>query len=305
MFGRRLKLFNFLICISIWTLPFAPAKGGAAHSPSSRGTVRDAVQGTVRFDLFRGYLMVARGSIGPLKGLHFLLDTGTSATLVDTRIASRLNMEGVTEAVNVVFYQGEVQAFHSWAPSIELGPVRQFHRPVLVQDLSMFDAALPVHIDAVIGLDVLGKTPFEVDYRLCRIHFGHLPHLPVSIPLNKEEGLAMVNVEVNHASAHLIFDTGTPSLLIFGSRIPKAIAGLKAHWLQSDSSSRGSLQRKAVRLPRMKLGQAEFIQQQAILEESLDEGGRDFDGVLSPAALGIDAFIVDLDRGALEIRLGM
>ena len=39
--------------------------------------------------------------------------------------------------------------------------------------------------------------------------------------------------------------------------------------------------------------------------EELDEGGRDFDGLLSPAALGIDAFAVDLERGALELRLGM
>ena len=301
MSGRRLKLFIFLICLSIGALPSAPAKGAPAQSPSSRNTV----QGTVRFDLFRGYLMVAKGSIGPLKGLYFLLDTGTSTTLVDTRIASRLNMEGVPEAVNVVFYQGEVQAFHSWAPSIELGPLRQFHRPVLVQDLSMFDAALPVHIDAVIGLDVLGKTPFEVDYRRCRIHFGHLPHLPVSIPLRAEQGLAMVNVEVNHAIANLIFDTGTPSLMIFGSRIPEAIAGLKTHRLQSDANPSGNSECKAVHLPKMRLGQAEFIRQQAILQEIRDEGGRDFDGVLSPAALGIEAFIVDLESGALEIRLGM
>ncbi len=63
---------------------------------------------------------------------------------------------------------------------------------------------------------------------------------------------------------------------------------------------RGNSQRKAVHLPKMQLGQAEFIRQQAILEENRDEGGRDFDGVLSPAALGIDAFVVDLGRAALS-----
>jgi hypothetical protein len=35
---------------------------------------RQPVEGTVHFDLYRGYLMVARGSAGTVKGLTFLLD---------------------------------------------------------------------------------------------------------------------------------------------------------------------------------------------------------------------------------------
>ncbi len=297
MWGRCLRLLAIFTFISIAALPSAAAK----EKPDQ---VR-FVKGTVRFDLYRGYLMVARGSVGPLKGLHFLLDTGTSTTLLDSRIARKLNVDGAPEDVNIIFFKGGVRATHAHVPSIELGPMRQNHVPVLVQDLSVFDDALPVHIDAVIGLDVLGQSPFEVDYRSRRIHFGQLPHLPISIPLSMEQGLAMVNVEVNHTTAHLVFDTGTPSLLIFGARIPRAIAGLKVHRPRSDANARGSLERKEVHLPRLLLGEAEFMRQQAIVVENRDEGGRDFDGLLSPAALGIDAFAVDVDRGALELRLGM
>jgi predicted aspartyl protease len=298
MLGLRPGLISLLFGISIAVSPAATAKERPVQAPST--------EGAVRFDLYQGYLMVAKGSIGPLKGLHFLLDTGTSTTLLDPRIASELNLEGVPEDVNMIFVDGRVLATHTWAPSIELGPIRQFHRPVLIQDLSAFNAALPVRVDAVIGLDVLGKSPFEVDYRNRKIHFGDLPHLPISIPMSMEQGLAMVNVEVNHATAHLVLDTGTPSLLIFGSRIPKAIAGLKVYRPQRDATNaRGSLERKEVHLPSIQLGEVEFFRKQAILVESRDEGGRDFDGVLSPAALGIEAFAVDPDRGALELRLGM
>jgi hypothetical protein len=297
MLGLRLGLISLLFCISIAVLPTAQAKERPGQGPS--------IKGTVRFDLYRGYMMVAKGSIGPLKGLHFLLDTGTSTTLLDLRIARELDLEGVPETINMIFVDGQVQATHTWAPSIELGPMRQFHRPVLVQDLSVFSAALPVRIDAVIGLDVLGKSPFEVDYRYRKIHFGDLPHLPISIPMSLEQGLAMVDVEVNHAAAHLVLDTGTPSLMIFASRIPEAIAGLKATGFHRDANLRGSLEHREVHLPSIQLGQAELFRKQAILVESRDEGGRDFDGMLSPVALGIDAFAVDLDRGALELRLGM
>jgi Aspartyl protease len=296
MWGRHLRILSCLIGISIAVLSSAKAKERPSQFPT---------KGTVRFEPYRGYLMVARGSIGPLKGLHFLLDTGTSTTLLDSSVARKLNLEGVPEDINIIFFKGAVQATHTWAPSIELGPVRQFHRPVLVQDLSIFDDTLPVHVDAVIGLDVLGQSPFEVDYRTRRIHFGHLPHLPISVPVSMEKGLAMVDVEVNHSTAHLLFDTGTPSLLIFASRIPKAISGLKVRLLKRDANQRGSSEYKEVYLPSFHLGQAELIRQQAILVESREEGGRDFDGMLSPAALGLDAFAVDLDRGTLELRLGM
>src|SRR6185437_8475085 len=41
-----------------------------------------------------GYLVVAKGSIGPLNDLTFLLDTGTSRTLIDSHIAKQLQLQG-------------------------------------------------------------------------------------------------------------------------------------------------------------------------------------------------------------------
>jgi hypothetical protein len=115
----------------------------------------------------------------------------------------------------------------------------------------------------------------------------------------------MVDAEVNHTTAHLIIDTGTPALLIFAARIPKAIAGIKSHKPRRDANSFSGVERKEVHLSKFQLGEAEFTRQQAFVMEDRDEGGRDFDGLLSPAALGINAFTVDLERGALELRLGM
>ena len=297
MLGRYLRHSTVYILLSIAALLCATAKERPDPIPS--------VDGVLRFELYRGYLMVARGSVGPLKGLHFLIDTGTSTTLIDSRIARRLNLQGLPEEVNIMFFNGGAGAMKAKVPSIVLGPVHRNHVSVLVQDLAIFDDALPVHIDAVIGLDVLGGSPFQVDFRRSRIYFGELPHLPISIPLSVQDGLAMVDAEVNHTTAHLLIDTGTPTLLIFAARIPKAIAGIKLHKPRKNSNACSGVERKEVHLPRFQLGEAEFPLQQASVMESRDEGGRDFDGLLSPAALGIEAFTVDLERGTLELRLGM
>jgi len=301
MLGRRLRLSSFLLCISLLVLnaavPYAAAKKRSARDTS--------VKGSIRFELYRGYLMVATGSIGPLKGLHLVVDTGTSTTVLDSSIANKLQLGGQPEEVNILFFDGAVLAMHTWAPSIELGSLRVFHRPVLVRDLSTLSDGLLVHIDGIVGLDVLGQSPFEVDYRNRRIHFGHLPHLPISIPLSKEQGLAMVDVEMNHSTAHLIFDTGTPSLEIFRSKLPKIAASLMGRNRRRPAGADRDLKAVKVSLPAIHLGEAAFSLQQAVILENRDEGGRDFDGVLSPAALRLEAFTVDLERGALELRLGM
>lgn len=297
MLGRRLILF-WLICaailISTFAAPFATAK--------EKNSRESPIRGTIRFELYGGYLMVASGSVGPVKNLHFLIDTGTSTTLLDSSIAQKLRLEGLPEDVNIVFFNGAVEAVHTWAPSIELGPLRVFHRPVLIRDLSTLSDGLLVHIDGIVGLDVLGQSPFEVDYRYRRIHFGRLPHLPISIPLSKEQGLAMVDVEVNHARAHLLFDTGTPSLLIFRSKLPHLLTSLKEHGRSHAKTQKQNLRPEKVSLPAVRLGEAEFGWQPAIVSDGSE---LDFDGVLSPVALRIDAFELDLDRGELELRIGM
>lgn len=69
---------------------------------------REAMEGTVSFDLYHGYLIVARGSAGPLKGLVFLLDNGASPTVLDPRLARKLHLEQFPASISVL--GGSVQA---------------------------------------------------------------------------------------------------------------------------------------------------------------------------------------------------
>ena len=48
----------------------------------------------VPFKLYRGYVIVVRGSIGGLKNLNFLVDTGAVPSVVDARIARKLHLRG-------------------------------------------------------------------------------------------------------------------------------------------------------------------------------------------------------------------
>jgi Aspartyl protease len=129
----------------------------------------------LRFDLYYGYLIVVRGGVGPFRNLHFLLDTGASPSIVDRKLMQKLHLgetPGVLAGIN-----GRVQAGLTTVPSLQFGAVRKENFPAVIEDLSFFDKALPVRVDAVIGLDVLGQVPFEIDYASGRILFGSIASL--------------------------------------------------------------------------------------------------------------------------------
>jgi predicted aspartyl protease len=252
----------------------------------------------VRFDLYYNYLIVVRGSAGPLKGLNFLVDTGASPSVLDRRLAQKLHLE--ERPTNVAVLSGSVTAGRTIVPSLELGPIRRDNVNVLTEDLWFIQKALPVHIDAIVGLDVLGQSPFEIDYTSREIRFGPLPPLASSLPFRIRAGLPIVEAELNNFSVHLMVDTGASSLVLFKPRTPSPVSPLKIGSVQQSANTIGEVDRKVVRLQSVRLGQAEFGKEPVFTAPSrTDEFQDDFDGLMSPVALGITKITVDLERGVL------
>lgn len=55
----------------------------------------------VEFKLYGGYAVVARGSVGNLKSLNFLLDTGAVPSVLDERVANKLRLTGTVEKLSI------------------------------------------------------------------------------------------------------------------------------------------------------------------------------------------------------------
>jgi predicted aspartyl protease len=272
-----------------------------AEQPSagrfSEAETRWSNEATVRFNLYRGYIILAQGSAGPFRNLNLLLDTGASCTILDQRLAHRLHL--VEKPASIAVVNGRARARETIVPSVEFGPIRRDNFSVLIQDLGFLQKALSVPVDALIGLDVLGQVSFTIDYTAREIRFGPPPRLPVSIPLRVKEGLATVDGEVNHAPVHLLVDTGASSLIIFETRMPRSVSGLGISAVKRSTNLYGNFERKQVWLHSLRLGETEFGQEPAFVVHDRSDAGRDFDGLMSPAALGITRIAVDLERGVL------
>src|SRR5215469_17324977 len=121
-------------------LSLAPSVGFAANNPSE-----------VPFKLYRGYAIVVRGSVGNLKNLNFLIDTGAVPSVLDERIAQKLHLIGTTEKLSV--FTQQVQTQRAVAQDLRLGPLSAEAVPVVVRDLSFAADALGTRVDAMIGFD--------------------------------------------------------------------------------------------------------------------------------------------------------
>jgi hypothetical protein len=283
-----------------WSLVVLTVLIGAGQPAARgyRGTGLDRPVRTTRvgFDLFRDYLIVVRGSVGPLKGLNFLLDTGATPSVLDQRLAEKLDLEIAPTGIAVL--NGTVRGGQATVQSLQFGPIRKENLPVLVEDLSFLQNAVPIRIDGIVGLDVLGQSAFVIDYPSREIRFGSSPSMRNSIPLQMKGGLAIVDAMVNHAPVHLLLDTGASSLIIFEEAQNPALAGNPGE-AQPTSRTIGNFERKQSRSISLSLGKAEFGHEPAFVVHNRKDAGHDFDGLISPAALGITSVAVDLARGEL------
>jgi hypothetical protein len=138
-----------------------------------------------------------------------------------------------------------------------------------------------------VGLDVLGQGAFLIDYESHKIQFGPTPMLPNSVALHMKDGLAMVDADVNGAPTSLLIDTGASGLTLFARNETPALK----------VASIGEFKRTQFQVRSIRLGQTEFKQESA----SVVGGGASyaFDGLMSPAALGIRRVAIDIGRGAM------
>ena len=106
-------------------------------------------------------------------------------------------------------------------PSLLLGPVRPV-LPVLTEDLSFLEKAVGYKVDAIVGLDVLRKGSFTIDYRTKEMFFGPVENLAFSAPFETDPPIVTLLMEFQTRHLRVAIDTGGPDLM----PIPKSNARL-------------------------------------------------------------------------------
>jgi len=247
----------------------------------------------VPFELYQHHLVVAKGSIGRLNDLNLLIDTGTIPSMVDSRIARKLHMQ--SESSMLVAFGQHVQIQSGVVEGFRIGSLQSPAVPAGVCNLSYLEG---VRIDAIVGLDVLARANFSIDYRTRVLTFSPGGREDAVVPLEIVWPFVTVRMTIAGEQVRLVVDTGSSDLVIFKTRMPAVL--LRAPWRGDKSVQYAS---GAARLQRLELRQAglgdhTWDKLAAWRLDRVPDGyPPSVDGVVGVRALGCQRVRFDFERG--------
>jgi predicted aspartyl protease len=224
----------------------SPEKTGAQGERSLRATH----PARLPFRLSSGYLIEVDGRIGDHRNLKFLLDTGATISILDTRIADQFGLH--RHPTDSFSFDRKLHWDTATIPEVQFGQVRACKVEMLVGQLARY-SALARHVDAVIGTDLLKLTDFTINYDTNTITFlpGQRQYTPPGEPLS---ACIVLELLVQGHPLRLIVDTGFQGLLLYRERLQEEIPMLRTVGNSTAVTLGGSLDATRVELPDVAFG---------------------------------------------------
>jgi hypothetical protein len=273
--GRHPRLpLATLLCVVV-TLGAAPAGRSAAPVP---------------FTLHRDHLLLVSGAIGPLPDLVFLLDTGSSRTVISTPVAAALGLAGRPTAVHGM--GARVEALEADIPNLSAGGFETGRHPTVVTDLVATAAALDLpRLDGIVGIDVLQRRSFAIDFARRRLEFGLARAMPNRAALVSHPLFLVIAATVERREVHLSVDTGSSHLVLF--QLPHGSVPLAEG---EATRMGGGTTVRLVRLGEVRIGRWRRRGIVALLAATGASGLTNTDGLLGLPALSANYVHFDFER---------
>ena len=236
--------------------------------------------------------MVAEGQFGGENARqNFIIDTGTSPSILNTAAAKHLDLPLSQAKLSAIGRQSSI--FAATVPEIRLGPLQALSIPVLVTDLSPVERDLNIPIAGILGMDVLGKTSFRLDYVNQWIEFGEIVPAGIPVSLSTRADLPIAEIKINGKPLRLLVDTGSDRLVFFGATPAAELSPNTANSLLQGNSVASPVPVRAVSPLDFELNGERFHQNAYFVPDSEEPL---FDGLLSVRSLGIRVLSLDANR---------
>lgn len=247
----------------------------------------------VPFELYQHHLVVTKGSIGQLTDLNLLIDTGTVPSMVDARIGRKLHTKAEPSLLVAFGHQVRIQS--GVVDGFRIGSLHSNSVPVGVADLSYLEG---VRIDAIVGLDLLARTSFGIDYRLRRVTFAPAVRESEVAPLEIVWPFVTVRMTIEGQQVRLLVDTGSRDLVLFKTRMPAALSGAPWRGDKTVTYASGAARLRRLELRKAGLGADQWDTLPAwVLDRAPDGYPTGIDGVLGVLALGCQRVQFDFENG--------
>jgi len=248
------------------------------------------------FEIYNRNLIVVKGRIASLENVNIILDTGTTPTAISREIAEHLGLRGNTK--ELVTLNGTIPTQSVTLTDIRIGAFSADSIRVDVQDLRSLEPKLGFPIGAIVGLDILGTTPFMIDYRKRKVVFG-APTTRKAVRFESKVPLLTVKVRIEGQELRLVLDSGTPELIVFRNRIKFSPAQRLAGPDRFIATIAGLQPSQSFLASSVSLGNQNLGPQTVVIADSDGPRGTDWDGLLGFASVGFQKVSFDFENETL------
>ena len=262
------------------------------------------VQTEVPFHLIDGWAIVLEGTLGGVPHQKMLIDTGAVPSAINLKLARAT--WAVWPALGTFADEPVDQHREGACSESSLGPVAVESLDMVAMDLGRIEQALGTRINAVIGLDLLARENFSLDYRRKSVNFGKTAPVVGTIAFQtKQEGggtYILVPLESGGERIEVLLDTGTKDLMLFERRLTGGLRHLRSRAQVLNLNAGGQDHLTEVELQSVKVGQLSRTKQRAYVWATPEDQLRSFDGLLGPAAFGVAVVGFDFDRHVISFE---
>ena len=238
---------------------------------------------------------MVRGSVGERHKLNFLIDTGSSSTVVDGSLARKLRLARSPRTIAV--FASTVTTEQVLLPSLQLGSLRATLLPAVVRDLSYFQDSLSAHVDVIVGIDLLSRTSFTVDYEARKLILGPAERLSNSVPCDPRSPYPTVALRLGHRVVRVIVDTGAQELALFEKQPGGLVPDSQGVEEETRTSMAGQVVIKRAEFQELALGTTHWARREGLFIEA---PSLLFDGLLGPKWLGAKRIGFDFEHKVIS-----
>ncbi|HLV01400.1 MAG TPA: aspartyl protease family protein [Acidobacteriota bacterium] len=262
---------------------------------SSPGLAADVSYTTVPLELY-GHLIVIKGTVEGLEDLNFVLDTGSSRSILDSHVAAQLGLSGEYQLVSSL--EQEVWVQRSFIPALTVGDLT--YQEVTVWIASVSGITELVRIDGLIGLDLIKRNSISIDFSKRTVTFGRVFHGPFRFPFYPELPIIPVPFSAGERQLTLLLDTAADQIVLYASKVKGKLSGVvKMEGVKQIRHVGGIDRLKPVMMKKARIGNSQWKNLSAyLLDTSCCMKGPD--GVLGVAALQVAVLNLDFDNNIVS-----
>jgi hypothetical protein len=254
---------------------------------------------SIPLKIYRDFLVVAEGQFGSApERQNFVLDTGTAPSIINERLVRQLWLATTSSTITALGKTMPTQA--ATIPEIKLGPIVAASLPVRVQNLSRLERDLGIPVAGIIGLDVLSKSSFHLDYEKKVIEFGDMSDDGIPVNLDASAGIAVALVRLGGRDVRMLVDTGSDRVVLLGGNFVEVGWLALRNTLRSGTSLLDEMHVQEFSASEITLDGQHFSTRKAYFVP----GSTDpvFDGLLGVRALGFRGLSYDQARGTIYLQ---